>query len=573
MGNKIVNQKAMLRRLLPCQWLLTWATLAVTPGLCQPAPAPAGLAPVAVTQRLIAADYNAVKGPQSQVFRACVGAGRVGEGLRADWQAQLKVCRDEIGFQHLRCHGLLHDELGIYREDKNGNPIYNWQYIDLVYDYLVSIGVRPLVEVGFMPDDLATIRTEDAVNGMAADPANPKQQRRVSVFWWKSNVTPPKDWNKWDGLIRALVQHWTTRYGAAEVAQWPFEVWNEPNHVAFWSPNDNSKRMDEYFELYAHTARAIKSVNTAYRVGGPASAGPAYIKELIDYCVQNGVPLDFISYHTYGLGGGPGGFDKFGNRTLHVNANPRAVAETAKSQFRVIAQSSKPGLPVYVTEWSASSSDRDPVHDDYFSAPYILEQLKNSEALAAMSYWTFTDIFEENGIPPRPFHGGFGLLNVQGIKKPSFFAYRFMNLLGDQELANLDEQSWVCRNGRGGVQTLFWDLTMKPDAKVSDQAYFRQVRPALPKTSVHLAIKSLRPGRYHLSVYRVGFEKNDAYTAYLKMGAPDQIDRAQVAELKDIASGKPEIAREIRIDKDGLWNADFLLRANDVFLTTLTPEP
>lgn len=556
---------------------LLWAgtTLAMIACLCLPISVlaqPESNVPAPVAQRIIAADYNAVKGPRSQVFHACVGAGRVGEGLRADWQAQLRVCRDEIGFKYLRCHGLLHDELGVYREDKNGSPVYNWQYIDLVYDYLISIGVRPLVEVGFMPDDLASIRTETAgPDGMAADPAHPGQQRRVSVFWWKSNVTPPKDWNKWDGLIHALVQHWTTRYGAAEVAKWPFEVWNEPNHVAFWSPTDSSKRMEEYFELYAHTARTITGINPAYQVGGPATAGPTYIKELIAYCTQNKVPLDFISYHTYGLGGGPGGFDEFGDKVLYVNENPRAVADTANSQSSVIAGSSKPGLPVYLTEWSASYSERDPVHDNYFSAPYILEQLKNTETLAAMSYWTFTDIFEENGVPPRPFYGGFGLLNVQGIKKPSFFAYRFMNQLGDQELVNRDEQSWICRDRKGCVQALFWDLTMKPNPTVSDQAYFRQVRPAPLKESVTLAVKSLSSGRYHLAVYRVGFEKNDAYTAYLKMGAPNQIDRAQVAHLKALASGKPEWERDVRIAKNGLWTADFPLRANDVFFATLTP--
>ncbi len=527
------------------------------------APAPA---------RVITVDYRAVKGPRSQTYRECVGAGRVGEGLRADWQAQLKLCRDELGFEHLRSHGLLHDELGIYHEDAHGKPLYNFQYIDMVYDYMVSIGVRPFVEVGFTPNDLATIPTASAgADGMADDPAHPGHKRRVSVFWWKSNVTPPKDWAKWDALIAALVQHWTARYGADEVKQWPFEVWNEPNHVAFWSPNDNAQRMQEYFNLYAHTARAIKSINPAYHVGGPATAGPAYIDELIAYCTQNTVPLDFISFHAYGVAGGPGGFDEFGNKMLYVNPSPHGVANTARSQNATIAKSSKPGLPVHITEWSASYSDRDPVHDAYFSAPYILEQLKNTEDLASMSYWTFTDIFEENGVPPRPFHGGFGLLNTQGIKKPAYFAYRFLNLLGNEELVNTDTHSWVCRDSQGGVQALLWDLTMKPTPQASNQVYFREVQPPQAQTMVHFAIHSLKPGRYKLSLYKVGYEKNDAYTAYLKMGAPTQIDRAQVSQLKAIASGKPDTEQEIRIPKSGQWATDFVLRSNDVVLATLAP--
>ncbi len=524
-----------------------------------------------IETRVISVDANAVKGPRSQTYRATVGAGRVGEGLRADWQAQLKLCSDELGFESLRAHGLFHDELGVYSE-KDGKSVYNFQYVDLVYDYLLSIGVRPFVELGFMPDDLATIRTNLAgPDGMVDDPANPGKKRRVSVFWWKSNVTPPKDPQKWNALVTAIVGHWTQRYGAAEVAKWHFEVWNEPNHVAFFSPNDNSKRSEEYFELYANTARAVKSVNPKYQVGGPATAGPAYISELIDYSTKNSVPLDFISFHSYGLAGGPGGLDEFGNKVLYVNPNPRAVAQTSNSQNATIAKSSQPKLPVYITEWSASYSDRDPVHDDYFSAPYILEQLKNTESLGGMSYWTFTDIFEENGVPPRPFYGGFGLLNVQGIKKPSYFAYRFLNLLGDTELTNADKESWATRDARGGVQMLMWNLTMKPDEKVPNQTYFRQIRPATDAAKVQLEVKSLKPGRYNLSVYRVGYEKNDAYTAYLKMGAPDQLSRQQVALLKATASGRLEIVQTIQVPQSGQWKNQVTLRTNDALLATLEP--
>ncbi len=426
--------------------------LLATPVAAQNAPTTIAV-PAPITRRVVSVDLEVVKGPLSQTWRECVGAGRVGEGLRADWQAQLKLCKDEIGFKSLRMHGLLHDELGVYREDKDGLPIYNFQYIDMVYDYLLSIGVRPFVEIGFMPNDLATIRTEKAgPDGMIDDPQNPGKKRRVTVFWWKSNVTPPQDYAKWDALITALVTHWTQRYGATEVASWPFEVWNEPNHVAFWSPNDNTQRREEYFELYAHTARAIKGVRPAYRVGGPATAGPAYIKELIDYCTQNNVPLDFLTWHVYGLAGGAGGFDELGNKGLIIDPRPRAVASGVHSQDALIAASSKPGLPVHITERSASYSNHDPVHDDYFEAPYILEQIKNTETLGSMSYWTFTDILEETGIPAKPFNGGFGLLNLQGIKKPAFFAYRFLNRLGAQELVNADSQSIVTRDARGGVR-------------------------------------------------------------------------------------------------------------------------
>ena len=523
---------------------------------------------VSPLQNFILVDYNTIKGTHSKVFQNCVGAGRVGEGLRADWQSQLKICRKELGFKYLRFHGLLHDELGVYTDNGKGKPQYNFQYIDLVYDFLRSIGMRPFVEVGFMTNDLATIKTENAgIDGMTDDLDNPGKKRRVTVFQWKSNVTPPKDWIKWENLITALVDHWVMRYGTAEVAKWPFEIWNEPNHTAFFSPNDPTKRMEEYFELYAHTVKAIKSVSPNSRVGGPAGAGPVYTKKMIEYCDTNHIPIDFISFHTYGLGPNSGnGFDEFaGKGGLYVNPDPHSVVNNANSQFPIIAKTSKPNLPVHITEWSASYSSADPVHDDYFSASYILEQLKHTEYLSSMSYWTFTDIFEEVNIPPHPFDGGFGPINLQGIKKPAYFSYQFLNQLGEHELKNNDEQSWVCRDDKGGLQALFWDLTMKENPKVADQTYFRKIRPSSLKKIVHFSVKSLTSGHYQLEVYRVGFEKNDAYTAYLKMGSPNDISRYQVLQLKNIASGKAESKSEIQVGESGVWSSVYNLRNNDIF--------
>src|SRR5271165_2900272 len=150
--------------------------------------------------RVIQADYNIVRGPLSKVFKKSISAGRANEGLRADWQQQLAMVQQEIGFEYIRMHGLLHDDMGVYREDAQGNPIYNWQYIDLLYDYLLSVGLRPFVELAFMPADLAS--------------------GKQTVFWWKGNVTPPKSYEKWSALVRNLVTHFQERYGHDEVKKW-----------------------------------------------------------------------------------------------------------------------------------------------------------------------------------------------------------------------------------------------------------------------------------------------------------------------------------------------------------------
>ncbi len=253
-----------------------------------------------------------------------------------------------------------------------------------------------------------------------------------------------------------------------------------------------------------------------------------------------------------------------------MNPNLRATAEGCNSQRAVIDASARPGLPIFITEWSASYSHRDPVHDHYFAAPFILEQLKHTESLGAMSYWTFTDIFEEGGPPPRPFHGGFGLLTMQGIKKPSYFAYRFLGELGAEELANTDDRSWVCRDMAGNIQALFWDLTPLSDDQTPNQTVFRRDDPPVGQTSVSLSFSALKPGRYRLAVMQVGFQKADAYTAYLEMGAPVHLDRAQMASLTETAHALPDHESEVEVDGTGRWAQEFTVRSNDVFLVKLS---
>lgn len=529
------------------RWLIPFCLLAVVSS------ASAQQSFAELPRRMIAVDFAAVKGPRSQVWRECIGAGRAAEGLRADWQEQLKLCQDEIGFRSIRFHGLLHDDMGVYSETKDGKPIHNWQYVDALYDKLLELRLKPFVEFGFMPNALAS--------------------GKKKMFWWNGNVTPPKSYEKWDALIEGLVSHWTERYGADELKRWNFEVWNEPNYPGFWGPRDPNKPKEEYFELYAHTAAAVKNVNAGYHVGGPAGAGPDWVADQLAFCASNSVALDFISYHAYGLGDGPSGLDQFGDRLLYLSPNLHSPADIANSQRSVIDRSALPQLPIHITEWSSSYSPRDPVHDSYFSAPYILEQLKRTEqGIASMSYWVFTDIFEENGPPPTPFHGGFGLLNLQGIKKPAYFAYRFLNQLGATELKNSDSQSWACRDENGGVQVLLWSLAHPTDGKISNQDAFRKLQPAGPAAKVELRVAHLAPGAYVIELTRVGYERNDAYTAYLKMGAPTQLTRVQEQELRVAASGNPESRAEIVVGHDGKFSTNVALRTNDVCLVRLIPK-
>ena len=493
-------------------------------------------------ERTISLDYNKTAGPMNTMFKECIGAGRANEGLRADWQQQLAMVKEECGFRYIRMHGLLTDDMGVYREDENGNPQYNYQYIDVLYDYILSIGMKPFVELGFMPWALAS--------------------GDKTIFWWRGNITPPKDYDRWGELIRNLAMHFTDRYGAEEVKTWYFEVWNEPNlKDGFWAGT-----MEEYFILYKYATEAIKSVNPEYRVGGPATAGAAWVPEMIHYCDTARVAIDYISTHSYGVR--QGYLDETGTSGTILDQNRWAVSGDVLNSRRQISESVMPNLELHYTEWSSSYTPADPIHDSYHQAPYILEKLKQvGDAANSMSYWVFTDIFEEAGPRFTPFHGGFGLLNYQGIKKTAYHAYSFLNRLGETELVNADSSSWAARSSSGDFQVLLWDYTYThPGDSVLNQMFYIRDLPSNPKGEVTVLIDNVPPGEYMLEIYRTGYRVNDPYTLYRSMGRPDQLTRQQVETLKLESSGEPVATEIVRVDKKGRTKMNLDISENDVCL-------
>lgn len=498
--------------------------------------------------RIIKVDYNKTSGALNTMFKECVGAGRANEGLRADWQQQLAMTKKECDFKYIRMHGLLSDDMAVYKEDSKGNPEYNYQYIDVLFDFLLSIKIKPFVELGFMPNALAS--------------------GSQTIFWWKGNVTPPKDYKKWEDLIRNLTQHFKERYGDEEVKTWYFEVWNEPNLTpGFWTGTQA-----EYFKLYEYAARGIKSVNSAYKVGGPATAGAAWIPETIDFCAKNNVPLDFISTHTYGVK--QGFLDEFGTTGTVLNKDESSISGDVINSRQQISNSAKPKLELHYTEWSSSYTPADPIHDSYHSAAYILQKLKQvGNAANSMSYWVFTDIFEEPGPRFTPFHGGFGLLNTQGIKKPAYFSYAFLNKLGETELQNKDTSSWGTKNAKGDVQLLFWDFTnTHPGDSVNNQSYYIKDLPSKPKGSVKIEIDGLQKGNYILEIYKVGYKVNDAYADYLALGKPSQLNREQVKNIKEKNNGNLIATEKVTINANGTFSKDYKINENDVVLFNLVKQ-
>jgi xylan 1,4-beta-xylosidase len=494
--------------------------------------------------RHLTIDLHVPAAPRNHAADLSVGSDYPGTLQREDSLAQLRIVKDELGFRYIRFHAIFHDVLGTYKV-VDGKPVIDWSGIDRLYDRLLGMGIKPFVELGFTPD---AMKSSDQ-----------------TIFYWKGNSSHPKP-EQWGPLVDAFVRHLEQRYGRDEVRSWFFEVWNEPNLDGFWEKADQPA----YFALYDQTARIIKQVDAALRVGGPSTAGAAWVPEFIAHVQQSGAPVDFITTHTYGVDGGF--LDENGQGDTKLSASPDAIVGDVRKVRQQIEASAKPELPLYFTEWSTSYTPRDPVHDSYISAPYILTKLKATDGLAqGMSYWTFSDLFEEPGPPTAPFEGGFGLMNPQGIRKPAYFAYKYLHQLGEQEIkAAEDAQSIVTRDGKG-VQVLAWDWQQPKQAK-SNRPFYTTVLPTHPGAPLVLDLKGLAPGAYAVKVYRTGFKANDAHTAYLEMGSPKSLSRAQIDQLQALTDDRPA-ASQLQVGARGGARLHVPMRANDVVLVTIAPAP
>ncbi|HET6545403.1 MAG TPA: hypothetical protein VFG55_01500 [Rhodanobacteraceae bacterium] len=336
------------------------------------------------------------------VWSHTIGSDHAPMALRADWQAQMRRAHDELGVRRVRFHGILDDDMAV-RFDEGGKLRYGFHNADQIVDFLLGIDMRPFVELSFMPSTLAS--------------------GDRTVFSYRGNVTPPRDLARWDELIGALARHWIDRYGAEELRRWYFEVWNEPNLAAFWSGSQA-----DYFELYRHTAATLKEVDSQLRVGGPATANDGWIGDFVDFCARGNLPLDFISTHHYPTDalGRPG------------DDTERQLAHATRGILRRHAQDTCAAagkLPVCYTEWSSSSNPFFHLNDEPYAAAFLVRNfLDVADLVAAYSYWTFSDIFAENHFSSLPFHGGFGLLTIHGIAKPSYRGFQLLSRLGHERL-------------------------------------------------------------------------------------------------------------------------------------------
>jgi len=457
----------------------------------------------AQTPDVIVVDASAPAHPFPHFWEQMFGSGRAVLSLRDSYRQDMREVKQVTDFHYVRFHAVFHDEFGIYDEDTQGTPVYNFSYLDQSYDGLLANGVRPFVELSFMPKKLAA-------------------KEILHAFWYKQNVSPPKDYAKWDDLITQFAKHLVERHGIDEVSQWYFEVWNEPN-IDFWG---GEPKQATYWDLYDHTARALKAVNPRLRVGGPSTAQAAWADAFIQHCSENHVPVDFVSSHVYGNDRSE---DIFG--THEDIPRDRMVCRAVKKVHDQIASSVMPTLPLIWSEFNASYKNEPEVTDAAYMGPWLADTLRQCDGLTEMmSYWTFSDVFEEQGVVKTPFYGGFGLIAAGGIPKPAFNTFKLLHELGDQRIELNSDSALLTRKKDGSLVLAVWNYAP----------------PEKQGTSKSVTVKFKGVHATKASVAILDPTHGDVHPTYAKMGSPPYPTQAQIRDLRKAAQLPSPETRSIR---------------------------
>jgi xylan 1,4-beta-xylosidase len=444
----------------------------------------------------ITIDATAPHHPFPHFWEQMFGSGRAILSLRESYRSDLRAVKEVTDFKYMRFHAIFHDEVGVYDEDKQGRPVFNFSYVDQIYDGLLENGVRPFVELSFMPRKLAA-------------------RNAVHSFKYHPVVAPPRDYVKWDALISAFAAHLIERYGIDEVAQWYFEVWNEPN-LDFWA---GSPSQSTYFTLYEHTAKALKATHARLRVGGPSTAQAAWVTAFIRHMNEVHAPIDFVSTHVYAN-------DTAENVFATHEKIPRSemVYRAALKVRDEVRNSSSPALPIFWSEYNATYLNEPGVTDSAFMGPWLANTIRQCDGLSEiMSYWSFSDVFEEQGVVRRPFYGGYGLIAAGGIPKPAFNAFKVLHRLGDERLDVPSEHALVTRRAEGSLVIALWNYVDPRQSGVASTITLKLPRGTLPMAQLR----------------QVDEQHGDVAGVYAGMGSPASPTRTQLTQLQNAAALPP----------------------------------
>lgn len=437
-------------------------------------------------------------------WKNAIAVGRAYELLRQDVLDHLRLVQHSIGYRYCRFHGLFHDEMAVVSRRNDGTLAFRWHQIDKIYDSLLALGLKPFVELNGMPAALAS--------------------GTQTIFDWRLNVTPPTDYAEWGQLIEAFAHHLVERYGLDEIRTWYFEVWNEPNLGGFWS---GSK--EDYWELYAASARALKRVDQGLRVGGPASSKASWITDTINYCVATGTPIDFVSTHLYPQDE----YVDYPDRQGSPHALGDFFIDTVRQVQEEVKNSSLPHLEIHWTEWNSLATDssrniswtNNSSVDSVFGAALICDICTRlDDAANTLCWWVASDVFEESGMPHSEFSCTYGLVTINGLPKATFHAFEFLNRLRGQCLSVEISESFpigtglLCTQEGDTTHVLLWHRRL---LELEAQSTW-QVQLQIPNPPAKpLCIESrIRPGA------------GSAWETWNALGSPQTLSSAEMRLLR-----------------------------------------
>ena len=492
--------------------------------------------------------------PHKKHWRFCVGSGHALLALRADYAKQLKFIHDSLGIERVRFHGIFCDDMRTFSDlsvqmDVEGADRfteYNFNACAAAYDNVLEAGMKPFVELSFMPEKLALKEEGRPLKG---------------GFFYRPNIVPPADYGAWRDYLQAFIRFLRKRYGEEEIRSWYFEVWNEPDlPYVFW----NGSR-EEYFRLYAESVRAIRDVDPEIRVGGPSTSNSKWIGSFLDYCSRNGVPVDFVSTHQY-AGDPIGGVEDQGDGEgqaggaeawqEHLRAAAEALKQTREKTFLAGFRAMTPdksettdlpddvfrknaarareqakGKPLFYTEWNENAIFSAYTNDTRKVAAYdVKTALAVADDVTGSSIWCFSDIFEELHPFPQEFHGGFGMLTQHGIPKP---VYHAMKLLADAPDTRIDLGKDAL-DGEIGTAAF-------TDGRETHVILFRQKMKNLDLPAEEAVIRIEMPGEpASVTVKRIDETHGNPLRIWEEMGSPETLTPAETEEIRRRSAAEAE---------------------------------
>ncbi len=469
----------------------------------------------------------------SSIFES-IAVGRAYELLRHDLMEQLRELQKEMHFKYCRFHGMFHDEMAVVRRLENGKLAFQWHHLDKITDNMLSVGLKPFWELNSMPEVMATGETTFA--------------------WWKMNTSEPSSYEEWGQLIESFVSHMVDRYGLEEVKTWYFEVWNEPNLSGFWPAG-----MEAYYKLYEYSAKAVKRVDSGLKVGGPASAGGAYIKELIELCVEKKLPIDFVSTHCYPIGE----YCEYRERVGSPYEMGDYFAGRFKEVYEEVQQSPRPDLEIHWTEWNTQSGNSseniswtfNPTVDMHFGGACVVRNMLTVKDICnSAAYWVASDLFEESGMPHSPFACGYGLMTIHGIKKATYNAYKLLRKMRgsllESSAAKYPLGCTLCATEEKGIIRVLACNQQLPE--ITDQPDWTEV----------LEVSGLADGEYLITSATLEKGHGSAYETWLEMGAPQNLSPMQEERLRYASEMRYE--SQAAFCQNGVLRTEFSLKADDV---------